>query len=312
MAEPAVSVIIPTYQTASFLPEAIRSVLSQTLDARQIEIVVVDDGSTDDVAGTLAPFGAAVRLVEIPHSGLPAARNAGISASLGTYVAFLDADDFWLPRRLEALLSLASVEREALLSTDLYHEIGGERSPMGRYEQLGLFYLFTLSAREQYAESLRANFASYMQFIPRRLFERVGLFDPTLSFGEDYDMWLRFLEFGIPMRVVPEPLAVYRYMRPGAITAKPSVKKAEDRLRILVRRGRDVPKWRVREATGYVNHLQLREALLERDYFRALRASWALSGNVRYVWNWARSRRARAASESRERRTTLGRSVGPL
>lgn len=291
MAEPTVSVVIPTYQTASFLPEAVRSVLAQTLDARKIEIIVVDDGSTDDVPAALAPFGDAVRIVRIAHSGLPAARNCGIHASSGTYIAFLDADDFWLPRRLDALLALAVVEHDALLSTDLYHETDGARSAMGRYEQLKLLYVFKMSAREQYTEALRANFASYMQFVPRQLFRRVGLFDPSLSFGEDYDLWLRFLESGIPMRVVPEPLAVYRYMRPGAITAEPSVRKAEDRLKVLERRSRDVPKWRLQEAAGYLDHLRLRKALRERRYASALRTCWALAGNAPYVLHWARSSR---------------------
>jgi glycosyltransferase involved in cell wall biosynthesis len=292
MAEPTVSVVIPTYQSASYLPDAVCSALAQTVAPREIEIVVVDDGSTDDVSAALAPFGERLRLVRIAHSGLPAARNAGIEVSRGKYVAFLDADDLWLPRRLEALLVLATTERDALLSTDLYHEIAGQRSPAGRYASLNLLHLFEVTARQQYAAALRENFATYMQLVPRHLFDRVGVFDPTLSFGEDYDLWLRFLEAGIPLRVVPEPLAIYRYMRPGAITAVPSVRKAEDRLRILERHRRDVPKWRLREATGYVHHLRLRQALRNRDFLSAARASCALALNAPYVRNWARTRRA--------------------
>lgn len=295
MRQSVVSVIIPTYQSASYLPEAVRSVLAQTLDPRRIELLVVDDGSTDDVAGAVAPFGDCVRVVRISHSGLPAARNAGIAVSTGEYVAFLDADDLWLPRRLEALFELAAVEPDALLSTDIYHEIAGKRSVVGRYASLDMLPLFQKPVREQYADALRENFATYMQLIRRELLNRVGVFDPTLSFGEDYDLWLRFLEAGIPLRLVAEPLAVYRYMRPGAITAVPSVKKAEDRLRILERRRKDVPNWRWREAQGYVSHIRLHQALRDRNYVSVLRDSWALARNPRYVKNWLRSRRLQSS-----------------
>jgi glycosyltransferase involved in cell wall biosynthesis len=296
MRQPEVSVIIPTYESASYLPEALRSVSDQTLDQRAIDIIVVDDGSTDDVAGAIAPFGSRVGLIRIEHSGVSAARNAGIAASRGRNVAFLDADDLWLPQRLEALLCLARVERNALLSTDLYQDIAGRRSVLGAYEERGLLELFRASAHEQYLAALTSNFMSYMQLVPRGLFSLVGLFDITLAFGEDYDLWLRFLKASVPVRVVPKPLAIYRVARPGAVTASPSVRKAADRLRILQRRRSDVPEWRWLEATGYLSHVQLRHALRDGHYGTAVRSAWDLAHNPHYLRQWVAARRWRASA----------------
>ena len=102
---PVCSVVIPAFQAAASIGDAVRSVLDQ--DVPPMEIVVVDDGSTDDVTGALAPFGDAVRLVRIDHGGESAAKNAGVLAARGDWVALLDADDRFLPGRLAALVGLA-------------------------------------------------------------------------------------------------------------------------------------------------------------------------------------------------------------
>jgi len=93
-----VSVIIPTYNRSGLVGEAIASVLAQQ-DAK-FEVIVVDDGSTDDTAVTLESFGAAIRPLWRPHGGVSSARNTGIVAAVGEWLAFLDSDDLWLPRKL--------------------------------------------------------------------------------------------------------------------------------------------------------------------------------------------------------------------
>jgi glycosyltransferase involved in cell wall biosynthesis len=98
-----VSVIIPAYNTATYLGEAIDSVRAQSYD--RVEIIVVDDGSTDDTAAVATRAGGAVRFLTQPHRGAPAARNHGVSASTGQYLAFLDADDLWEPEKLAAQLA---------------------------------------------------------------------------------------------------------------------------------------------------------------------------------------------------------------
>jgi GT2 family glycosyltransferase len=287
MPDPTVSVVVPTYQSAHYLPDAVRSALAQTIAPSELEIIVVDDGSSDDVEAALAPFRDRVRLIRIEHAGVSVARNVGILSSRGRFVAFLDADDEWLPDRLAAMLRLATREKNSLVSTDFFHERDGRRRSLGRYDYLGVLDLFGKSAREQYVAALCANFICYMQLVPKELFARVGTFDASLGFAEDYDLWLRFLEAGIPIRLVPQPLAVYRYMRPGSVTSLPSIKKAQDRVTVLERRRRDVPAWRWREVTGYLSRVRLRHALKERRYLSACRDAWRLAHNVHYLSKWA-------------------------
>jgi glycosyltransferase involved in cell wall biosynthesis len=94
-----ISVIIPTYNYDRFLREAIDSVLAQTYPAQ--EIIVVDDGSTDDTPRILAEYGDRIRVIRQDNLGVSAARNTGIAAARGEWVAFLDSDDVWRPRKLE-------------------------------------------------------------------------------------------------------------------------------------------------------------------------------------------------------------------
>lgn len=99
-----VSVIIPTYNYARYLGEAIDSALGQTL--APLEVIVVDDGSTDDTPELLAAYGDRIRVLRQKNAGVAVARNSGIAAARGEYVAFLDADDTWLPRKLELQMPL--------------------------------------------------------------------------------------------------------------------------------------------------------------------------------------------------------------
>lgn len=96
---PSVSVIIPIYNSGKYLREAIDSVLAQNY--RPLEVLVVDDGSTDNGPELASSYGSEVRVIAIPHRGHPAARNAGIAASTGDFLAFLDADDLWTANKLD-------------------------------------------------------------------------------------------------------------------------------------------------------------------------------------------------------------------
>ena len=99
-----VSAIIPTYNRAHLVTEAIDSVLAQTYP--HIEVIVVDDGSTDDTMARLAPYGSRIRVIRQENAGPAAARNKGIAASSGGLVAFLDSDDLWLPAKIERQVRL--------------------------------------------------------------------------------------------------------------------------------------------------------------------------------------------------------------
>ena len=289
MGQPAVSVIVPSYNSATYLPRALQSLIDQTLDPHEIEIIVVDDGSSDDIARAIAPYEARIRLIRIEHAGVSAARNAGISTATGRYVTFLDADDVWLPERLEAVLALALSENDTLCSTDFYYETDGVRSAEPEFQRRGMLSLFRETARVQYRTALVGNFLPYCQLLRRDILGRIGAFDTSLSYGEDYDLWLRCLKAGIPARVDERPLAIYRFMRPGASTTRNDVKKAADRVTVLERRRRDVPTWRWAEATGYLNHVRLRDAIQQRRYAEVVSSSFALARNPRYVEKWIRS-----------------------
>ncbi|HEX3110532.1 MAG TPA: glycosyltransferase family A protein, partial [Thermoanaerobaculia bacterium] len=100
----SVSVVIPSYNYARYLGEAIDSALGQTLPP--LEVIVVDDGSTDDTPAVLAAYGDRIRVLRQKNAGVAVARNSGIAAARGECVAFLDADDVWLPRKLELQIPL--------------------------------------------------------------------------------------------------------------------------------------------------------------------------------------------------------------
>src|SRR5688572_1097150 len=93
-----VSVVIPAYNAAAFIDDAVESALGQTY--KNIEVIVTNDGSTDDTANRLANFGRAIRVVDQPNAGLPRARNSAIRVAKGEYLAFLDADDYWHPEKI--------------------------------------------------------------------------------------------------------------------------------------------------------------------------------------------------------------------
>lgn len=139
MERPLLSVVIPTWNRSRLVCEAVESALAQRAGA--VEVIVVDDGSTDDTCGVLAErFGPALKLLRLPRrAGAQVARNAGVSLATGELLAFLDSDDIWLPGKLDAELRVFELlpEAEAVISDNLYF-IEGERQGMSRFESSGL------------------------------------------------------------------------------------------------------------------------------------------------------------------------------
>lgn len=200
---PKVSVIIPTYQHAHFVGQAIQSVLAQTY--KDYEIIVVDDGSSDNTSEVLAEFGDQVTVIYQENRGLSAARNTGIRASKGEYVAFLDADDVWMPAKLEKQVPLFERnKRVGLICSDiLFFDESGDRSSTAfetNRPQSGMIHsvIFILSFMPMPTVMVR-----------RSCFDDVGYFDETLTSCEDHDMWLRISKKWA-VDFVNEPLAKYR------------------------------------------------------------------------------------------------------
>jgi len=208
--KPLVSVIIPTHNRAALLPEALHSVVAQegTGELFEMEVIVVDDASTDASPAVVRRY-PGVRYIRLAtNRGVSAARNAGLRASTGQYVAWLDDDDLWLPHRLQAHVPV--LEANPALGV-LYGQyiIGGEGEgnlwPEAHEAPSGaVFHAF-----------LREQFIQFnVCLAPRAVFQLVGDFDETLRTQEDYDMSLR-LAFHFPVTFLPGAVAIQRFSKQG-------------------------------------------------------------------------------------------------
>ncbi|MDQ7782108.1 MAG: glycosyltransferase [Desulfomonilaceae bacterium] len=227
---PHVSVIIPTYNRAHVLGRAIRSVLTQTY--RDFELIVVDDGSTDDTAGLQALRDGRVTLVRQANRGVSAARNAGIRRSRGALLAFLDSDDEWLPDKLARQVDRAgSNEPYFVCHTDEIWVRDGKIVPQKRIhrKQGGRFFERSLQ---------RCLISPSSVMLSRFLLDRVGRFDEDLPAAEDYDLWLRITAFW-DVDFINEPLVVKHGGRDDQLSR---VTPVIDRYRIrAIRKVLDIP-----------------------------------------------------------------------
>jgi glycosyltransferase involved in cell wall biosynthesis len=203
-AEPTVAAVIPVYNGADFVGEAIESVLGQTHPVS--ECIVVDDGSTDATAEVVRRFGDAVCLVQQPNTGVAAARNRGAAAATGRFVAFLDADDTWAPRKLERQLEAAARLPEpglVLCDLELFDDMGSALGRVAMRPGPGTLLDMVLF------EGAQTVSCSSTALLERALFERMGGFDLVLSQSADWDFLARAL-LAAPVASVPEALVRYR------------------------------------------------------------------------------------------------------
>jgi glycosyltransferase involved in cell wall biosynthesis len=214
-----VDVIIPSFNAAKYLPAAIESVISQTFDDWQI--LLVDDGSTDNTAEIVVPFldrlGSKIRYIKQDNRGVSAARNTAILASTAEFLALLDADDMWLPCRLTESLKVLAERPQAGLSYGLIRSI----DPEGR---LGSPW----AGNRRHAEGRIAPYI-YMRSVElpspsitlrRKCIDKVGAFDESLRVTEDRDLWLRIaLQYEVAF--VPRILALYR-VSPSSLSTDPN------------------------------------------------------------------------------------------
>lgn len=296
MPAPLVSVTIPTYNCTQLLLQAVSSVLDQGLPEEELELIVVDDGSADNVRSALAQFGDVVTYVRQDNAGTAAARNRGVDASHAFYVTFLDADDFWLPGCLPAMLALAREHSRAFVTVNFYYETYGVRAKQSQFERNDLYAFFEWPAEKQYPRALEGGLFSYMTLMPRWLFDQMSGFNPKLSYGEDYDLALRCISCGFPVRAVKEPLAVYRYLRAGASTTAWSAAKFASELRMLEPHRKYVPRQRLRGLRSKLVYCQFREALRQHSWSSALISAAQLAARPRFCLDILRAHRARVRS----------------
>lgn len=182
MPRPLVTAIIPTYNCTAFLRKAIDSALSQTCSA--MEVIVVDDGSTDDTPAVCGSYGDRIRYIRRANGGTPAARNTGLQAAHGEFVALLDHDDQWLPEKIEKQVEMmASDGRIGLVHTG------------GRVVNLASGAMtseYLPDAESSYHDLLRWCIVGCATAMMRKSdVDAVGGFDETLSGADDWDMWIR-------------------------------------------------------------------------------------------------------------------------
>lgn len=208
-----ISVIIPTFNRAKLTVEALRSVLDQKDVPEEVEIIVVDDGSTDNTGEELAGVAENILYVRQEHSGVSAARNHGISISRGEWIAFLDSDDLWLPGKLCAQMRFFHHHpRIFLCQTNEIWIRNGRRINPRKYHRKPSGYCFSLLLE-------RCLVSPSAAVVHRRVFDLVGLFDETLPACEDYDLWLR-IGCRFPVGLVEEPLVLKRGGHPDQLSAR--------------------------------------------------------------------------------------------
>lgn len=221
--KPLISVVIPTFNRARLVQRAVASVLAQSW--RRLEIIVVDDASEDQSRELLEHnFGRRIRMLSLPRNlGVSAARNRGIIASRGSYIALLDSDDYWRPRKLEKQLAFLLSQPAMLLcqTGEIWYRHGRRVNPCKHHQK---------PAGEIFSACLPLCAVSPSAVMMRReLFLRVGLFDESLPACEDYDLWLR-VACRYPVGLLAEDLVVKHGGHPDQLSrAVPAL----DRYRIL-------------------------------------------------------------------------------
>jgi glycosyltransferase involved in cell wall biosynthesis len=197
-----ISVIIPTYNYARYLRDAIDSVLAQTV--APLEIIVVDDGSTDDTPQVLAAYGEKIRAIHQSNLGVAAARNTGLAAARGECIAFLDSDDLWLPRKLE--LQIARLESDPSLG--LVHcgaETFDGEATLDVLEGMKGWVGEAILRLDRMVIPVPGSGI----LLPKRIIGEVGDFDVRLPPSDDWDLCYR-VAARYPIGFVPEVLVRYR------------------------------------------------------------------------------------------------------
>jgi glycosyltransferase involved in cell wall biosynthesis len=177
-----IDIIIPTYNRANFIERALKSVLNQGY--RDFKVYIIDDGSTDQTEDVLKPFLAQIEYIKTDNRGVSAARNLGVKVSRSPWLAFLDSDDEWLPKKLE-------IQMEAALKSDL---------PLWYCDEIWMRNGLRVNQKLKHQKSGGELFYRSLELcligastvvIKRDLFQEVGLFKEEFIVCEDYDLWLR-------------------------------------------------------------------------------------------------------------------------
>jgi cellulose synthase/poly-beta-1,6-N-acetylglucosamine synthase-like glycosyltransferase len=280
-----VSVILPAYNCESYIGAAVESVLKQSYP--KLELIVVDDGSTDGTLRALEPYWRHLRIIQQENAGAAAARNTGIRAATGEYLAFLDADDWWYSSRLSSQLeafrrhpSVGMVFSDFTVTDAAgvpYMQQGirqwysvwrdASKAPWSKVFEASAYVPVTD------AEGTSGNVTAYAGHLARWLFlgnfiftstvllrrdviQSAGLFDTDLVTEEDYDLWLRIAQ-NWPLAFVDAPL-VARRRRPGQLTDPSQIERITRNVRTVIDRAKE-------QMGEFVTPIEIRRRLARLD-----------------------------------------------
>ena len=200
---PKVSIIIPVYNSCKYIIETLESALNQTY--QNVECIVIDDGSTDNIDAVLKPYSKYITLIKKQNGGPASARNAGIKIASGKYIAFLDSDDLWRPKKLSKQIDFLEKHPNAgFIHTD---SIGFSRDP----KKVDRHFVCNIEGNV-FKNLFWSNYIINSSTVVRQsCINKIGLLDenPHLVGSEDYDYWLR-LSLKNKLAVIHEPLTLYR------------------------------------------------------------------------------------------------------
>jgi len=269
---PTISVVIPAYNAAAYVGEAIESVLKQTLPAS--EVIVVDDGSTDDTRSVAERYGRRVTYLRQNNAGVSAARNLGVRIATGSWIAFLDADDHWRADKLQKQIDALNRNPSAVLVYSDFLIVEGNCRR-----------IVEVCPPQQLLPALRYRcpFMPSVVLMAREAFLNAGAFDQTLQGTEDWDLWVKIVMKHSTRAFVhvAEPLTYYRVV-PGSLSQRP-IRQLQQYLGMVEHRLLD-------GLTGIPRAVQRRKILarLYRDAAVALREQ-AATGYTGYMWQSLRA-----------------------
>lgn len=204
--EPLVTILIPVYNGSDYVSDAIESALAQTY--KNIEILVVNDGSNDENATEkiVLSYGEKVKYIKKKNGGVSSALNIGIQNMKGDYMSWLSHDDMYLPEKIEKQVKKISGKDDIILCSGSLMD--AERKPIAyRIKRLEGNY----SGTELYREFLKGYILNGLGFlIPKRAFEKCGLFDESMRYLQDLDLWMRMMLMDFNFICMPEQLVVSR------------------------------------------------------------------------------------------------------
>lgn len=243
----AFSVIIPCYNQGRFLKQAYESVLQQSVDA---EVIVVNDGSTDNTRGVIDSLGGKIRAIHQPNQGVSVARNAGAKAAAGRLLVFLDADDVLLPNALADFRDAAVRQPEAGVYYGRVRKVDAQLRLISEADHRS-FDDDPLAAMTVFCQIMTPGAAA----IQKKAIERVGGFDPGIPTAQDWDLWIRLAEHGVRFCCVDAIVLNYRKHDDAATTSyfrmMQAFKQVQGKHKTLIRRTHR--SWLLRHAVAAVH-----------------------------------------------------------